>query len=162
MRIDNKPTTELDLVYYEIRTSIVFKYHIEDEAYGHTFSLAKGKPLDPLPPEPQNPRPGYKIVWTEKETGEGLPDTAEKNMDFLGTFVPTDYTITYILDGGENHPDNPETYTIESPTITLNTPTKTGYVFSGWYSDEAFTSPITEITLGSTGNQILYAKFEAE
>jgi len=72
---------------------------------------------------------------------------------------PTEYDITYNLDGGSNHGSNPATYTIETATITLLDPTKTGYTFNDWYSEAEFTNEITEITLGSTGNVTLYAKF---
>ena len=69
------------------------------------------------------------------------------------------YTITYNLDGGENHADNPDKYTVETPTITLKDPTKTGYTFNGWYSEAGFINKVTEIATGSTGNKIFYAKW---
>lgn len=72
------------------------------------------------------------------------------------------YGITYMLDGGTNNADNPDTYTIETATITLASPTRTGYIFEGWYGDATFTgSTITTIPLGSTGNIPLYAKWSA-
>jgi len=40
--------------------------------------------------------------------------------------------ITYILDGGTNHPSNPATINIESLFITLEDPTRDGYTFLGW------------------------------
>jgi len=36
------------------------------------------------------------------------------------------------LNGGENHPQNPDTYTIENETITLANPTRVGHEFSMW------------------------------
>jgi hypothetical protein len=42
------------------------------------------------------------------------------------------YTIEYNLNGGTNNPNNPGTYTIESDIITLQNPTRTGYIFDGW------------------------------
>ena len=71
-----------------------------------------------------------------------------------------DYTITYELDGGTNAPENPAGYNVETGTITLKDPVKTGYTFAGWYKDGGFTTQITEITQGSTGNITLYAKWE--
>jgi uncharacterized repeat protein (TIGR02543 family) len=70
-----------------------------------------------------------------------------------------EYDIAYNLYGGTNHVSNPATYTITTATITLGTPTKTGYTFGGWYSDAEFTTAVTEIALGSTGDVTLYAKF---
>ena len=73
------------------------------------------------------------------------------------------YDITYTLDGGTNAANNPADYTVETATITLADATKDGYTFEGWYSDAAFTADneVTEIATGSTGDVILYAKFDA-
>ena len=73
------------------------------------------------------------------------------------------YIITYTLDGGTNAANNPADYTVETATITLADATKDGYTFEGWYSDAAFTADneVTEIATGSTGDVILYAKFDA-
>jgi len=35
-------------------------------------------------------------------------------------FEPISYDIVYRLNGGTNHPENPATYTIASPTIVCN------------------------------------------
>lgn len=51
---------------------------------------------------------------------------------FTAQWTPIDYKITYNLDGGTNSSSNPSTYNIESDTITLNAPSKTGYTFTGW------------------------------
>ena len=73
------------------------------------------------------------------------------------------YDISYTLDGGTNDANNPADYTVETATITLADATKDGYTFEGWYSDAAFTADneVTEIATGSTGDVILYAKFDA-
>ncbi len=44
------------------------------------------------------------------------------------------YTITYNLDGGENAPNNPSTYTVEDE-VTISNPKKRGYTFMGWDGD---------------------------
>ena len=73
------------------------------------------------------------------------------------------YDISYTLDGGTNDANNPADYTVETATITLANASKTGRTFKGWYSDAAFTTDneVTEIATGSTGDVILYAKFDA-
>ncbi len=83
-----------------------------------------------------------------------------KTLNLTAKIEPTAYTITYNLDNGENASGNPEEYTIESDTITLLTPTRLGYTFAGWYSDEDKTVKVTEIAKGSTGDKTLYAKWE--
>ena len=68
------------------------------------------------------------------------------------------YTITYVnVDGATN--ENPASYNVESETITLKDPVKTGYTFAGWYKDGEFTTQVTEIIQGSTGDITLYAKW---
>ena len=74
-------------------------------------------------------------------------------------WTPVEYTITYDLDGGTNHADNPASYTIETPTITLQAPTKELYIFDGWYSENTYTNKVTEIKKGTTGDIALYAKW---
>ena len=71
------------------------------------------------------------------------------------------YDITYNLDGGTNHRNNPSTYKITSDDITLGTPTKTGYTFDGWYTDSACTQSITKIANGSFGDIELFVKWTA-
>ena len=72
------------------------------------------------------------------------------------------YTITYELNGGKNSTNNPASYTQTTPTIELEDPTRKGYVFEGWYSDEEFIQLVEVIEQGSTGNQILHAKWKLE
>lgn len=85
----------------------------------------------------------------------------EGNAKIYAKHVPTVYSITYYLDEGVNNPDNPATYTIETPTITLADATKEGYTFDGWYKEDTFTTAVTKIELGSTGDVTLYAQFTA-
>ncbi len=69
------------------------------------------------------------------------------------------YNIEYELNGGVNNKDNVATYTIETATFALKTPTKTGYSFNGWFIEETFKNQVTEITLGSFGDVKVYAKW---
>ena len=69
------------------------------------------------------------------------------------------YNIEYDLNGGINNSENPSTYTIESEDIILQTPSKTGYDFAGWYSDSRFSKRYYRIYSGSYDNLTLYAKW---
>ena len=88
---------------------------------------------------------------------DAASSTVTANATVYATWEPTEYTITYNLDGGTN--THPATYNIETPTITLLDATKDGSTFGGWYSDSELEVAVTEITLGSTGNVVLYAKW---
>lgn len=61
------------------------------------------------------------------------------------------YSISYELHTGNNSPDNPNSYNILTPTITLKDPTLENYRFLGW-------SPSGTIPYGSYGDR----KFEAK
>ncbi|MCR5765919.1 MAG: SUMF1/EgtB/PvdO family nonheme iron enzyme [Treponema sp.] len=51
-------------------------------------------------------------------------------------------------------------YTQHSPDITLQTLSKSGWFFNGWYDNPSFTGEaITSIEKGSCGNKVLYAKW---
>ena len=106
---------------------------------------------------------GENLALPESPVREGynLADWNEKNTEYTAVWVKEgDYTITYELDGGTNAPENPAGYNVETGTITLKDPVKTGYTFAGWYKDGGFTTQITEITQGTTGDITLYAKWE--
>ena len=68
------------------------------------------------------------------------------------------YTITYNLDGGANGA-NPPSYNIETPAITLQNATKTGYTFAGWFDAPTGGNKVTSIPQGSTGNKTLFARW---
>lgn len=66
-------------------------------------------------------------------------------MNFEYDYFPTDYTITYNLNGGTNNSNNPSTYNVLYG-VTFSNPTKTGYDFLGWY--DANGNKITGINEG--------------
>jgi uncharacterized repeat protein (TIGR02543 family) len=91
----------------------------------------------------------------------GETQTAYNGLQFINTYKYTSvtppshdyYTLTYVSNGGTAY--NPERY-VENTTVTLSkSPTRAGYTFTGWYSDEACTEKITEIKMDS--NKTVYA-----
>lgn len=70
------------------------------------------------------------------------------------------YSITYNLNGGacDGGACSPTSYDINTPTITLPLPKKSGSVFAGWFGGAGLTPPtITTIPVGSTGNKAFWA-----
>ena len=71
---------------------------------------------------------------------------------------PIVYTITYNLfpkDGNGTKitdPNNPTTYTIETPTFTVKNPSATRYDFEGWYGSGTNGSKGVTIVQGSIGD----------
>ena len=97
---------------------------------------------------------GYEIVGDESAT----------TIKIKAKIEPIKYLITYnAYDGkflaGEIEPKT--TYTIKDKTFPLNTLTKTGYVFLGWFDNANFQGEaITKVSEGSYGNLTLYAKWQ--
>ena len=82
-----------------------------------------------------------------------------ENIVLYGEWNIITYNITYQLVDGING-NNPDTYTVDTGTITLDEPIKEGYTYSGWFDNEELTGEaITEITLGTTGDITLYTKW---
>ena len=109
-------------------------------------------------------KPGYTFGGWYKD-GEFTTQVTEiikgstGNITLYAKWELVNYTIIYELDGGTNVPENPASYNVETETITLKDPVKTGYTFGGWYKDGEFTTQVTEITQGTTSNITLYAKW---
>ena len=86
-----------------------------------------------------------------------------KDYNLTAVFSPTIYTITYNLNNGQFSSDPRSTYTIESSTFTLPTPTRQHYTFKGW-TENGITTPQKVVTIsnGSYGNLTFTAQWEEE
>lgn len=79
-------------------------------------------------------------------------------IELEAVYEPVSYQVTYHLDGGTNHANNQSTYTYGT-RIDLLAPSKTGYRFDGWFSNDTLTNAKTAITESDNGNITLYAKW---
>lgn len=82
--------------------------------------------------------------WTTFKFGTKITQPSYV-MNFEYDYYPTDYTITYNLNGGTNNLNNPSTYNVLYG-VTFSNPTKTGYDFAGWYDSNG--NKITGINEG--------------
>ena len=110
-------------------------------------------------------RTGYTFMgWYDNAECSGEKVTqigkgSSGNKELWAKFLEN-YAITYNLDGGSNHVDNPASYTVETETITLKPANKADHIFFGWYASADFSGEkVTEIRKESSGNKELYAKF---
>ena len=87
----------------------------------------------------------YGTAVITAKTSNGLTTTCK---------VTVPYTVKYNLNGGTNNKANPTSY--YGKKITLQNPTRKGYSFAGWYSDSKYK---TKVTSFSSGNKVLYAKW---
>ena len=110
----------------------------------------------------KNPtRPGYTFTgWSGTGlTGEDnltvtIPKGSTGNRSYTAHWSLNTYSIMYDLNGGTAS-GNPTSYTVESATITLNQPTKTGYTFTGWSGTDLTGEDNLTVTIptGSTGDR---------
>ena len=89
---------------------------------------------------------------------KGEIEYSKEPYKLYGTFKYNKHNINYVLDGGVNNVNNPATYTIKD-FVELSTPSKDGYAFEGWYTDEEFKNRIYAISKGSKEDYTLYAKW---
>ena len=84
---------------------------------------------------------------------DNLPSSAE----FVANYTLKTYTVTYHLNGGENHNLNKNTYTVED-IFALQDATLRGMKFAGWYTEQECKNRISSLE-GYSENLNLYAKF---
>ena len=77
---------------------------------------------------------------------------------YTAHFEEVPYTISYVLNGGTNHPGNRTGYDVQTETFYLYEPTRTGYTFVGWTEGIAtFPILLTKVQIGSSGDKIFTA-----
>ncbi len=92
----------------------------------------------------------------EEINGEYYFDMPEGDVTIYVETVPAEFTITYMNDMGATN-KNPTSYTA-SDRIVLKNLSLTGKTFLGW--EDAEGNPVTVIEKGTTGDIVLYAKWE--
>ena len=111
----------------------------------------------------ENPtKSGYKFVgWYDNEnfTGEAITEISAGTMGDVTLYAKwnaLDYRISYELNGGTNA-ENPDGYDVSDLPVSLHVPSRTGYIFKGWYMGE---NRVLAIPVGTTGNVVVSAKWE--
>ena len=138
-----------------------------DKLYTVTLDTAGGDPIRPIQYTveseafqlPTPVRTGYIFLgWT----GEGItepqeiieiPQGSTGDRTYTANWQVIKYTIITLLEGGNAGSSEVYFYTVEQ-TVTLPTPTRTGYTFLGW-TGEGITTPQPNVTIpkGSTGDK---------
>ena len=110
---------------------------------------------------------GYRFVgWTGTDITNIVSSVTIRNNSigdrtYTAVWEIVDYSIKYNLNGGTNSEANPEKYNVASATITLENPTKLGYVFGGWYTSNDFNEDerVKTVPNGSVDDIELFAKW---
>ena len=138
-----------------------------DKLYTVTMDTADGDPIRPIQYTVESEafqlpipvRTGYIFLgWT----GEGItepqktieiPQGSTGDRTYTANWQVIEYTIITLLEGGNAGSSEVYFYTVEQ-TVTLPTPTRTGYTFLGW-TGEGITTPQPNVTIpkGSTGDK---------
>ena len=121
--------------------------------------------------------PGYTFDgWYDNQLFTGMPvstlltSTAPVgNKHYYAKWTAKTYPLTYRLNDSATQPaNNPDagfiSYTAEDADHTFGAPTRPGYTFLGWFTDQALTTaaPATLVTAqGDTNPTVLYAKWSA-
>ena len=145
-----------------------------DKLYTVTLDTAGGDPIRPIQYTveseafqlPTPVRTGYIFLgWT----GEGItepqktieiPQGSTGDRTYTANWQVIEYTIITLLEGGNAGSSQVYFYTVEQ-TVTLPTPTRTGYTFLGW-TGEGITTPQPNVTIpkGSTGDKTYIENWE--
>ncbi|WDL95644.1 InlB B-repeat-containing protein [Alicyclobacillus sp. ALC3] len=78
------------------------------------------------------------------------------NVTLYAKWTPQQYTVSFNSNGGSSV--SSESVAYDSTATAPTTPTKTGYVFAGWYTDSTLQSAFS-FTTPITGSLTLYAKW---
>lgn len=138
-----------------------------DKLYTVTLDTAGGDPIRPIQYTveseafllPTPVRTGYIFLgWTgegitEPQKAMEIPQGSTGDRTYTANWQVIEYTIITLLEGGNAGSSGEYFYTVEQ-TVTLPTPTRTGYTFLGW-TGEGITTPQPNVTIpkGSTGDK---------
>ncbi|KAA6334028.1 hypothetical protein EZS27_017615, partial [termite gut metagenome] len=141
-------TANWSAIVYNINYDLNGGLNHHDNPHNYTIETGNVSLLDPS-------KPGYLF---DKWLGDTIELGTLDNKSFYATWLPIRYNIIYELDGGLNNIFNSSTFTVED-LFSLDSPSKPGYVFDGWYLDSNYLVGIYDIN-GTIFNDItIYAKW---
>ena len=114
---------------------------------------------------PAPSKTGYTFAGWYKEVGfvnlVSGPQTPSESFSLYAKWTAATFTLTYNYNGATGgNTTASASYTTGGSTITLPTPTKTGYTFAGWFNDSVFTTRLIG-PLSPSADATLYAKWTA-
>ena len=150
-------------VWTETRTYTVKFLAQDNTTVNFVAYVDQGQHVTTRPEDPSIP--GYDFVkWLDENNEEFSFDTEiEKSIVLHAEWSVHDYTITYHLNADEtNHPDNPGTYNVNTPTFALGAPEKIGHTFKKWSYNQDCTDPAFEINANLSRDVDLFPCWEVK
>ena len=147
-----------DLTLYAKQTPVMSSYtvyHYKESVDGSYFGLTDEEVLSGLTESEVTPQPKQYEGFTSPEDKTGQVN-GWGGPDIWYHYKRNSYNLTYVLNNGEDNKISKVRYEAD---IT-NTPSRTGYAFAGWYTDEALTQSYVQTTMPAH-DLTLYAKWEA-
>lgn len=106
--------------------------------------------------------PNGQKVYGNGQSVTNLTAANGATVDLYALWSKDTYKITYDLNGGTNNPNNPSTFQVDTPAVTLQDPTRTGYTFTGWTGPNGQTpQKDVQIVPGTTGDKTYTANWSA-
>ena len=147
---------------YEYYTEVTFFYN-DDNSPSSQQTLTIGNKISGLPTPI---RTGYSFSGWYKDQNfinkvtSGV-SIVEKDMILYAKWTPIEYNITYNIGDDVTNLNTINEFNIETNTFYFIDPTRPGYTFTGWYTNEYLIGDIIiGIEEGSYGYKNLYAKWE--
>lgn len=106
-------------------------------------------------------REGYTFTgWTDGDGNSitNIPTDAQGDKTLHANWKANTYKINYVLNGGENSQQNPDSYIYGRGVSHFEQATKQGYTFIGWTDQKG--KKIEAISAQEQGDKILYASWE--
>lgn len=132
------------------------EFHYQKTAYGNSATLWKNVFV----------RPGYRFAgWNDGSTHyadqasmsllnvlNGQGTITGNSYGLSAEWTPVSYKVSYTLNGGTISSSAPKTFTVEE-YIQIPDPVRSGYEFTGWYTDEALTKYLGSLEGGFSCGQ---------
>ena len=147
---------------YKILVNVTFSLGEGGDFLEESMIVANDGTYGELPTLP--PRTGYTFVgwFTEEEGGEKI----ESNTKVIATgpqtlyvhWAANNYTVTFDANGGDSASESQKNVTYDGVYGDLPEPTRTGYTFEGWFTEEEGGEEINSTSkVNITDHQKLYA-----
>ncbi len=169
--LDEEFTRSANFLVLNNQDRTLFAYWVPN-LYTVTFESNGGSDVDAVTqtfdsefPAPEQPTlPGYDFAgWFLDDETFLEPftfGTMPLDTTLYAYWTPTNYTISFVLDGGTLADGQTTSYTVEDDLVVFADPTRVGYTFEGWYDNSAFDGDLyVAINPNRMENLTLYAKW---